>query len=168
MKKFYSCLLAFLVNSFSYAGSPLTLDMFNAYQAQCFEQTQRVEQNVAPETLSVRGCNMLLRNTWTSRYNQSAAYLNRGIVFQYKGMHSEAIRDFVRAIKREPNNYSAHLALGQIFLTQENYVKSVYHFERALSIDDSDLRLKSKREYVLQLLKDNTNYMASVDNSRAK
>ena len=71
---------------------------------------------------------------WELRYT-------RGLLFLDTGDTQAALNDLVEANRMQPNNFDINIALGQIFLAQEDYGPAYLRFDGSENLADSDEQL---------------------------
>lgn len=157
MKKFIrlSIIPLSFLSASAFANFGLSIDGMNANIERCFRQTQLIEQGFPAEKLSARSCTRVINNTWTSRKSESAARVNRGLVYLHKGRNDRALKDFVRAAKIYPQRYEAHIAAAQLLFAKQAFNEALAHYDKAIDIKGQDPSLlKNRRLTALSLEND--------------
>lgn len=60
---------------------------------------------------------------------------NRGRAYEELGQVGKAKDDFERVLEIDEDNLSANMSMGNYFYNQQNYKRSIYYFDKAISID---------------------------------
>lgn len=60
---------------------------------------------------------------------------NRGRAYEELGKLKEAKADFEKVLEIDENHLSANMSMGNYFYNQQNYSRSIYYFDKAISID---------------------------------
>lgn len=68
------------------------------------------------------------------------AYLLKGQYYQTTGKPEQALKEYDKALKYNPNDWVAYLWKGGLYATYYNdYIKNVYYFKKAMSLHRNDL-----------------------------
>jgi len=100
----------------------------------CYEAADRPAY---PTPQDVRRCDDALMNNSMSSYDVVATHVNRGILRLRRGQTDEAIVDFDRAIRLDPNQAEAYLNKGAALLRRENPAEAMTLFTSALERNTS-------------------------------
>ncbi len=87
-------------------------------------------------------------------------YAGRGFVYHQINAPQKAIKDFLQAIKLEPNNKTFHLYLACLYQLQEEESSAIKEYEQVLLLDPSEEYLY---EIIAYLYAQKGNYQKSVD-----
>ncbi|MCO4782275.1 MAG: tetratricopeptide repeat protein [Candidatus Cloacimonetes bacterium] len=86
--------------------------------------------------------------------SQSAQLSNTvGLAHFYKGQYSEAFDEFLKALKKDPNNVVSHFNLGRIFEKQGKYKDAFVQYQRTLSLDPNHRSARAGYERLIRYKK---------------
>lgn len=66
-----------------------------------------------------------------------------GLALYYQGRYAESFTEFLAALKKDPNNTTAHFNLGRIFEKQGKFEDAFIQYQRVLSLDPVNQGAKS-------------------------
>ena len=95
------------------------------------------------------------------------AYIRRGLALEALGRNDDARRDYLEAVRLQPQNVSAHIHLGQSELKHGNIDAAVRHLERARGSRPNDSTLLSSLARAYSLQGDRTRARQLADAARA-
>lgn len=134
----------------AFAQIGLSIDDMNANIENCYKQTLLASQQTSLKKIQTIPCTRVINSHLSSKNNKSIALFNRSIVYMHKGEIKSALKDVQRAIKIAPDFYQAHVAAAQ-WLQQENSLnEALAHYERAISIDSSDITVEKNRDKLVE------------------
>ena len=87
---------------------------------------------------AVRLYNRILRMKITGPV-RSLVYNHRGMAHFALSQHTEALRDFTRAIRTDPSSARGHINRALTYRVQKDHVRAIADYDRALAIDPSSL-----------------------------
>ncbi|UCE08268.1 MAG: tetratricopeptide repeat protein, partial [bacterium] len=67
--------------------------------------------------------------------NEPTTYLNRGIVYEYRGEYEKAIVYFTRAVEINPNYAEAYNRRANIYVGMKDYDKAIFDYNEALRLE---------------------------------
>jgi Tfp pilus assembly protein PilF len=77
--------------------------------------------------------------------NYAQAYFNRGVAYDLKGEHDQAIEDFDAALRLDPNDAMTYIARGFAYERKGQYDQARRDFEKALTLDPGLERARTDR-----------------------
>ena len=72
-------------------------------------------------------------------------------VYAQEGEEQMAIKEYLRALKTDPNMFKAHYDLGVLYLNQEELEKSEFHFRQAIRIFPKSAQSHFNLAHVMEL-----------------
>jgi len=117
------------------AGSTVQEDCFRAAQSQ-------VRMPLSQRSLGngIAACTVALTGDM-SQLARAGSLVNRGILQAAAGNDRAAIADFDAGVARDPNLAAAYMNRGSALLRAERYTEARADFDRAISLNTSDLHV---------------------------
>jgi tetratricopeptide (TPR) repeat protein len=143
-------------NACSYYNRGCIYSIFAQYDKAIHDFTKALEisldksKNLTRLELSSRSYRNL---KWTINYesqyiNPLREYYCRGLVYFHIQQYKEAINDFEKVIKLEPQYTNAYFYLGNIYKDMNNDDKSIYYFSKTIDVDNNNLNAYLNRGLV--------------------
>ena len=82
-----------------------------------------------------------------------ASYFNRGFAYDKKGFYNEAIEDYTRATKIDPNNAFAYYNRGISLDRNGDYTEAINNFTKAIEIDSKRSDFYHNRGFAYRKMK---------------
>ncbi|MBU4414038.1 MAG: fused MFS/spermidine synthase [Proteobacteria bacterium] len=79
-----------------------------------------------------------LINFEPDEFQKSDFYCNLGICCFDRGLTGEALKNFLRAVRIEPQNSLSHMYLGRIYLSQGVYLKALKEFNTSINLNPGE------------------------------
>jgi Flp pilus assembly protein TadD len=102
-----------------------------------------LDQNLAdcmssdPAT-SISGCSAVIQSGKLTGPELAAVYAGRGFSYNNKGLHSQAVADFTKAIALTPNDSKAYINRGITFELNGQRDEAIADYRAAMKINPND------------------------------
>jgi tetratricopeptide (TPR) repeat protein len=82
-------------------------------------------------------------------HDNAAAHENLGVVLDEQGRHDEAVKEWLEAVRLNPNLAEAHHRLGNAFATRGRFNEAIQHYTRALELEPGRLVARNNLGFAL-------------------
>ena len=102
--------------------------------AQTPQQRDWCSSDTATDDQTIDGCTALIASGRETTVGQAAAYYNRGIGYEDKGLHDQAIADYTQAIALKPDYAVAYDNRGNAFDSKGLYDQAIADHSQAIAL----------------------------------
>jgi tetratricopeptide (TPR) repeat protein len=113
----------------------------SATRQNLYDRLSRIAITLAPDQRALLYTEFLQEHPNAEGINFAFVHICRGDAYLEMGLNEEALRDYEEARRLAPDNESPYLSLGNYYVHQKNYTKSVELFKKAIELKPTQASL---------------------------